>query len=334
MQPGKVLRGGIIGCGYFAQHHLEAWRRIPSVMIVAACDREIARARTAAPHPYSDPEQMLNRESLDFLDIVTTPESHLPLARLLAERRIPAICQKPMAQTMDEAREMVALNQATGVSLMIHENWRWQPWYRHIAQAIRNNAIGEPVAYWFRFLKSDGNGPEPYASQPYFRTMPRLLIFETLVHHIDVARFLFGDIESVYALVRRRNTVIAGEDQAHIVLRHIGGLDGAITGHRFLDPIPDGPAAGETGIEGTHGSLTLQASGDLFLNGELLWRNTVTAGYRGDSVGATQRHFIECLLSGKEFETGVQQYLQTFAAVDACYESARTGCAVPVSRDG
>jgi D-apiose dehydrogenase len=48
-------------------------------------------------------------------------------------------------------------------------------------------------------------GEEPYRLQAYFRELPRLLIYEALIHHLDTARLLFGDIQSVYADTARRN---------------------------------------------------------------------------------------------------------------------------------
>lgn len=207
-----TLKGGIIGCGYFAQFHIEAWRRMPEVELAAACDLDLARARQAAGRAYASAEEMLGREKLDFVDIATRPDTHLPLVRQAAAHGIAAICQKPMAPNWPGAVAMVEAAEPAGTPLMIHENWRWQPWYRVAREMICRGDIGPPVAYRFVTRKRDGLGEAPYAHQPYFRQMPRLLIYETLVHQIDTARFLFGEIASVYAQARRYNPRIAGED--------------------------------------------------------------------------------------------------------------------------
>src|SRR5215813_14070842 len=98
---------------------------------------------------------------------------------------------------------MVEVAERADSRLMIHENWRWQPWYREAAQIIATGRLGAPLSYSFRTRKRDGLGPAPYQQQPYFAEMPRLLIHETLVHHIDTARFLFGPIASISAQKRR-----------------------------------------------------------------------------------------------------------------------------------
>ena len=251
------LRGAIAGCGFFGQIHLEGWRRIPEAVIVAACDTDLARAQQAAPYAFDDLERMLDTVKPDFLDIATRPELHLPMLRIAAARRLPVICQKPMAPSWADCLEMVRVADAAGIPFMIHENWRWQPWYRVIAAEMAAGALGDPVTYTFRTRKRDGVGAEPYTLQPYFRTMPRLLLFETLIHHIDTARFLFGELHTIFAQLRRVNSHIQGEDQVLMIATHDSGLAGVINGNRFLDLSPDSPPLGDGFFEFENGALRL-----------------------------------------------------------------------------
>ena len=322
------LRGAIVGCGFFAQFHLDAWRRMDDVELVAACDPDLDRAAAAAPRAYRTMEELLGQERLDFVDIATRPETHAALVKLAADRHVPAICQKPMAPTLEDAIAMAQL----GSRLMIHENWRWQPWYRQVKERIAGGEIGEAITYRFRIRKRDGAGAEPYLAQPYFRLMPRLLIHETMVHPIDTARFLFGALSAVSARIDRRNPAIAGEDMCQLVLAHSSGLAGVADGNRFVDLAPDSPPLGDAEFEGERGVLRVEPTGDVTRNGQLVWRNQVPTGYRGDSVLATQRHFIDCLRSGAPFETSAEGYLESFAAVEAAYRSAaESGRAVPAT---
>lgn len=316
-----ILKGGIIGCGFFAERHIEAWRRIHEVQIVAAADPRLDRAQAFARRAYSSPEEMLEAEQLNFVDIVTRVDTHLPIVRLAVQRKIPVICQKPIAPDWPTALEIVRLAESAGVRLMVHENWRWQAWYRVAQRMIVRGDVGAPIGYGFRTRTRDGIGDEPYPKQPYFRQLRRLLIDEALVHHIDTARFLFGDIASVSAQASRRNPNVIAEDQAILVLTHEAAVHGWIDGHRFLDPAPDGPAMGDAFLEGELGTISIPATGDVYRNGVLAWKNDVTTGYRGDSVHATQAHFIACLKDGSPFESGAREYLRTFAAVEAAYRS-------------
>jgi predicted dehydrogenase len=326
-----MLKGGMVGCGFFGRIQLEAWRRMDDARIVAAADPDLERARQAAPAAYASAEEMLDREQLDFVDIATRPESHLELVRLAASRGLPIICQKPMAPTFAECLAMVDAAETAGVRLMIHENWRWQPWHREAKRRIDSGDLGEPRAYFFRVRHNDGGGPAPYPLQPYFAQMPRLLIHETLVHHIDTARYLFGELEWVQARMRRINPVIVGEDQAVLTLTHASGLMGLVDGNRYSEPVPEGPVLGEAWFEGSAATLHLRGDGGLYAGAECVWRNQASEGYRGDSVRATQQHFIDCLLSGQPFESGGREYLKTFGAVEAAYQSAAAGCAVHIA---
>ncbi|MBL8241568.1 MAG: Gfo/Idh/MocA family oxidoreductase [Bryobacterales bacterium] len=328
------LRGAIVGCGFFGQLHLEGWRRIPEARIVAACDLDLIKAQQSAPDGFDNLERMLDHVKPDFLDIATRPEHHLPMLRIAAERKLAVICQKPMAPTWAESLEMVRVAANARIPFMIHENWRWQPWYRVLAAEIAKGSLGQPVTYTFRTRKRDGVGPEPYGLQPYFRSMPRLLLFETLVHHIDTARFLFGDLLSVFARLRRVNPHIKGEDQVLLIASHRSGLAGVIDGNRSLDLAPDSPPLGDAFFEFENAAIRLAPNGDLLrvtpAGDLLLWKNDVTSGYRGDSVRATSQHFVRSLLAGTPFETGGLDYLVTVAAVEAAYHSNSSGAAEQV----
>lgn len=321
-----MLRGGMVGCGFFSQFHIDAWRRMPDVEIVAAADPDLDRARAVAPRVYSDAEAMLDAEKgLDFVDVVTRPATHLPLIRLCTSRRIPVICQKPMAMDWAEANAIVEIAERTQVPVMFHENWRWQPWYRQTKQLLGEGAVGEVLAYSFRFRRGDGHGPDAFPAQPYFREMPRLLIYEAVVHQMDTSRFLFGEIREITARIHRNNPVIAGEDRCLLIQGHDRGLLGVIDGHRYQDAIPEGPAMGDLLVEGDRGALWVGANGEIRRNGAVVWTPPSLEGYKGDSVLGTQRHFIGCLRAGRRFESDPADYIKTFAAVEAAYQSAAEG---------
>ncbi len=297
---------------------------MPDVELVAACDPMLERAQAAAPRAYTDAAEMLDRERPDFVDIATRPDTHLPLVRMAVERGIAAIVQKPLAESLEQAREIIALVEGAGARVMVHENWRWQPWYREVKRRIEAGDIGEPLTYMFRIRQRDGLGENPFPNQPYFREMPRLLIYETLIHPIDTARFLFGEVASLQAFAKRHNARIAGEDRAVVLLNH-GSVDGVIDGSRYTNPEPAGPAMGDSMFEGTEGVLRVLANGEVYAGASLLTKHATDVGYKGDSVRATQQHFIDCLRTGAKFETGVREYFGSFAAVEAAYVSAAEG---------
>lgn len=317
-----MFKGALIGCGFFSQHHQEAWRRMPNAEIVAACDLSLERARAAAPRAYTSAEEMLKVEDLDFVDIATRSTTHLELISMVAERGPAIICQKPMAPDWATARRMVEISESRGVRVMIHDNWRWQSWYRAAGAIIARGDIGTPLNYGFRCRVGQGSGDEPYPKQAYFRQLQRFMIDEVLVHHIDTARFLVGDIASIYAEGTRRNPRIVAEDHAILTLRHVNSAMGWVEGHAFQKQEDTRSTHDEATFEGDSGSIRINRLGEIWSGEEKIWTNDQVLGYRGDSVYATQAHFIDCLESGKPFESGAREYLEkTFAVVEAAYTS-------------
>src|SRR5215831_20024988 len=125
------VRGGLIGCGFFATNHLHAWRQLDGVDIVALCDSNSERLEATArqfgvERTYRDAQALFENERLDFVDVATTVESHRALVELAAAARVPCICQKPFARTAEDAEAMVKACRSANVALMVHENFRWQ----------------------------------------------------------------------------------------------------------------------------------------------------------------------------------------------------------------
>ena len=106
------MRIGIVGAGFWTKYQIAGWCEIPGVEIVAIANKTIANAEALAgafgiPRVYANPEQMIDGERLDCLDIVTAVQGHAPAVMLAAQNLVPVICQKPMATSLSEAREMV-----------------------------------------------------------------------------------------------------------------------------------------------------------------------------------------------------------------------------------
>lgn len=330
------LRGICVGAGYFGRFHYDAWQRIDDVEIVCVCelDREKAAPMAAEfgiPEVRTDVGQALDEFSPDFIDIITPPASHLDLVRTAAERGVTIICQKPLAPTFDMAQEIVETTERAGIRFMVHENFRFQPWHREIGSLMRSGAIGERIhTLTFRSRMGDGWGADAYLGrQPYFREMPRLLVFENGVHYIDTFRFLAGEIDGVYANLRRLNPVIQGEDCGLILFEFASGAMGVWDANRYSECNDADPrfTFGEFLIEGEAGSIRLYLDGRLTVQPlgqpeqEHAYHRERRA-FSGDCVYATQQHFVQCIKDDTPFETGGLEYLKTLRVQEAVYRSA------------
>src|SRR5262245_54015034 len=149
------LRGAAIGAGYFSRFQYEAWSRIPEVDIVACCDKVESKAQEITrnydiPRAWTDWREMIDTERPEFNHIITGPETHEEMCSYAAGRGIHIVCQKPLAPGYEQAVRIVAMARAAGVRFMVHENWRWQPWWREIRTLQQQETIGEFTSLYFR----------------------------------------------------------------------------------------------------------------------------------------------------------------------------------------
>ncbi len=339
-----MLKGVCVGAGYFSRFQYEAWKRMPGVMIAALCNRDLGKGNEIAKefnidNVYSSVQEMLDKEQPDFMDIITPPETHYEYCALAVERNIPIICQKPLAPSLQDSLAIVSLAASKNVPFMVHENFRFQPWYREIKALLNNQAIGDTVfSASFRMRMGDGWGQDAYMDrQPYFRNMPRLLVYETGIHFIDTFRYLFGEVESVYARLRKLNAVIKGEDCGILHFNFENGTQGLWDANRYNETNHDNAryTFGEMLIDGNEGSIRLYQDGAITIQ-HLGKKETVHAynynkeNFAGDCVYATQKHFIEELQSTKNFETSGADYLRNIAVQEAAYQSNELNMPVTV----
>ncbi|MEZ4557389.1 MAG: Gfo/Idh/MocA family oxidoreductase [Caldilineaceae bacterium] len=99
------LRFAIFGTGFWARFQLAAWQELDGAECVALYNRTPAKAEALAgefgvPAVYGDPEELLDREQLDFADIITDVDTHSKFVHMAADRGLAVICQKPMAPTL------------------------------------------------------------------------------------------------------------------------------------------------------------------------------------------------------------------------------------------
>ena len=335
-EPFKVAG---IGAGFFSQFHHEAWQRLPDAELVAICDHDLSKAEDAAqafgaPRAYDAAEALLADEPLDILDIAAPPDTHLDLIRLAAGKLPTIICQKPFCGGLAGAEEACAIAAAAGTTLVVHENFRFQPWFRACKTELEVGALGEVYEVTFRLRPGDGQGPRAYLDrQPYFQQRERFLLHETAVHLFDVFRYLLGEVVAVFADLRRLNPAIAGEDAGLVILRFASGSRALFDGNRLADHAAENRrlTMGEMQIDGADACLRLDGFGRLFLRAHGSNQEDEVAydwedrGYGGDCVQAFQAHVLRHLAEGAPLETRAEDYLTNLKLVEAAYRSNESG---------
>lgn len=336
------FKGALIGCGFFAVNQMHGWAGLADTEIVAICDRDPERLRIVGDQfgvarRHQSAEDMFAGGGFDFVDIATTVNSHRALVELAARHRVPTICQKPFAPTLDDAKAMVAAAATAGIPLMIHENFRWQTPILAVKAVLDSGTIGTP--FWGRV--SFRSGFDVFSGQPYLARGKRFIIEDLGIHSLDIARYLFGDATRMTARTRRVNPAIAGEDVATMLLDHENGVT-SIVDVSYVSKLPEEPFP-ETFVEidGSQGTLRLSKDYRLVVHGPqgttestvapnlLPWASRPWHNIQ-ESVALIQQHWIERLGASREPDTSGRDNLKTFALVEAAYLSAERRATVDV----
>ncbi|WP_420548759.1 Gfo/Idh/MocA family protein [Curvivirga sp.] len=324
-----------VGAGYFSRFQYSAWHKIPEVDLVAICNRTKDAAKEIAdqysiPQIYTDFEEMLDQEKPDLVDIITPPHTHDAYVRAAVERGVKVICQKPFTQSLEEAKDLTDFIQEKNGTVVIHENFRFQPWYLKIKDILSDGSLGEIYQIKFNLRPGDGQGKDAYLDrQPYFQQMEKFLIHETAVHLIDVFRYLLGEVKNLYADLRRVNPVIKGEDAGIVLFEFENGSRGIFDGNRNSDHSASNRrlTMGELVIEAEHKTIFLNGDGKIFIRetGSNLfqeipyeWENT---DFGGNCVFNLQKHIINCLINGDEIVNTATEYLKNVQITDLVYKS-------------
>jgi predicted dehydrogenase len=227
MQNHKAtLRCAIIGTGFWANYQIAAWLEIPGVQIVALYNRTKKKAEEVNEKfglhatVYDDYDALLKNETIDFVDIITDVDSHEMFTIMAAEKGLNVVCQKPMAATLEQANNMVANCKNAGVKFFIHENFRWQAPIRKLKNALDAGVIGKP----FKARVSYCSAFPVFDNQPFLATLDRFILMDIGSHVLDICRFLFGEVSSLYCLTQTVNPVIKGEDVANVLMKMTTGM--------------------------------------------------------------------------------------------------------------
>lgn len=337
MTPNQIVNVALVGCGFYAQNHLHAWHglREQGAALVAVCDLDQQKAKSSGEKfgvPwYTNINQLLDAHSVDLLDIATQMRSHQALAAIAVEREIACILQKPLAPSLQDAEAIVNIASARGIWLAVHENFRFGTGMRRVKEELEKGSIGSPN--WARI--SFRTGFDVYSGQPYLAKEERLVVLDSGIHVLDLARYFLGEVERLSCELQKRKPDIAGEDTATILMRHKSGAVSVVESTYQSKREPDVFPETVLEIEGTEGSVTLSQNQMMSVTSEGK-TNTVAVGspllswtshpwhVSQEAVLHANAHFLDAFRSGRAADTSGADNLKTFSLVEASYEAAAT----------
>lgn len=325
---------GILGAGKIAESQMApAIGAAPGHELVAVTRREQAAAqlfadRHGAQRAYDSAEALLAEDQVNAVYVATPPHLHARETVLAAEAGKHVLCEKPMALTSGEARQMIDACQANGVMLTICHYQRFNARHQRIRRLLEEGAIGRVTAARINF--SDRFPPQPGVWHHNPEISGGGPVMDLGIHCIDLLRFLCGPAESVAALVETLVDSSPVADTATLLLRLTSGAQAVVTSHwTTANHEPD--RANGLEICGTEGSIAAAPISAKDSSGTL--RVLTEDGVRDYSVepGGPRPHVALLDAFGSAVAGEIpnpipgEDGLAGLAVVEAAYESARRG---------
>lgn len=334
------LKFAVLGCGFWSHFQIPAWHELEGVELVAVYNRTRSKAEEVAkkfgvPRVYDEAEELLQKESLDFIDIITDVDTHASFVKMAAAYQIPVICQKPMAPNLETARNMLETCQNTNTPYFIHENFRWQAPIRKLKEVLDSNIIGKPFKARITFCSSF----PVFKNQPFLAELDEFILTDVGSHILDVARFLFGEATNLYCKTHSINKGIKGEDVANVLMEMNSGI------HCYAEmsyaSILENERFPQTFVlvEGENGSIYLGPDFEIRITTrkgtEVLYGKPQLYAWADPNYAVVHASIVDCnrnilqaLQQKGEAETTGEDNFKTVQLVFNAYESARTGKAI------
>jgi myo-inositol 2-dehydrogenase/D-chiro-inositol 1-dehydrogenase len=195
------LQIGFIGMGGIANTHLKALNQMAEeVRLVAFCDTDSSRAEATAQayggRAYTNYEQMLDSEKLDAVYICVPPHAHVGQEEALAARGIPFFVEKPIANNLEKARAIAEVVDRAHLITSVGYHFRYMTYTNLARERLEGQTIGMALGYWM--------GGMPGVFWWRRKEMSGGQFVEQTTHIVDLARYLCGEIEEVYAAMSTR----------------------------------------------------------------------------------------------------------------------------------
>lgn len=181
---------------------------------------------------YPDLEAML--DDVDVVDVCTPTHLHLQMVLAAAAAGKDIVCEKPLARTIEQGQEMIAACSAAGVKLMVAHVVRFFPEYAQAKAQVDMGAVGQPAV--MRFTR--GSFQPKKAVDNWFIDYAKSggMMLDLMIHDLDYARWVAGEVESVFAKKISSSHPGSGIDHGLAILQHKSGTISHVEGSWAYPP--------------------------------------------------------------------------------------------------
>ncbi|TVY07994.1 Gfo/Idh/MocA family protein [Paenibacillus cremeus] len=329
-----AIHFAIIGFGEVSQYHAKAIAELPGAKLAAVCDRNLDKRKKAeelyGAATYSDYHEMLQRDDIDVVNILTASGTHAEIGIAAAKAGKHVITEKPIDICLDKADALIDACREAGVKLSCIFQHRFNPAVMEIKKAIREEKFGQlnfgaAHTKWYR--------PQEYYDQVAWRGTWALdgggAVMNQSIHYIDLLQYIMGDVEEVFAYcATRAHERIEVEDLAVASVKFKSGALGMIEGNVSAYP----GFYTRLDVYGEHGSAVIES------NKMKEWKLKSGEGYdSGQEQSPVNAHYYQL----KDMMDAIKEDRQPFVSgaearksleiVQAIYRSARTGAPVKIT---
>jgi predicted dehydrogenase len=348
------LQFGVIGTSWMNAFHMKTINSHPQARVQAICGRDAEKARNVAQehgvcHVHADFMELIARDDLDAVVIGAPDHLHHEMVLHAAQAGLHIVCEKPLAQTLDQATEMFQEAESSQRNNMTFFTYRWLPHSQHLKQLLRDGYVGRVLYAEFQYLYQPPP-PEPVFDWHFDPELGTGMLGRVGSHIIDLAHWLLGDIDSVTAMSNRHFDHLGREatevqqldDTFLMAVSYTNGAMGSLNlGHSVTG---DGIYISIHGDEGTLEAEIVLSQGLALRGGKAgeplsviagpddLWGETDVSQdtwsrcvqhFTTNSVG--QRQFIDDILSDTRSEPSLRDGARTQAVMEAATRASQRG---------
>jgi UDP-N-acetyl-2-amino-2-deoxyglucuronate dehydrogenase len=334
------LTFALVGCGRIAKRHAEllGGGHIGQATLVGVCDTALERATTLGAQysvpAFQDMNEMMRATMPDVVVVLTESGYHADHVIALARHGKHIVVEKPMALTLSSADRMIAACDQAGVKLFVVKQNRFNVPVVKLREALDQGRFGKLVlgtvrVRWCR--------PQEYYDQDAWRGTWALdggVLSNQASHHVDMLEWMFGEVDSVFAMARTALVDIEAEDTAIVTLRFANGALGVIeatTAARPKDVEGSVSVLGEGGVVEIAGFAVNQMRTWNFVQ-PIVGDDTVMDRYSvnppnvyGFGHQSYYEHVVDCILHDKRQLVDGLAGRRSLELITAIYESIETG---------
>ena len=223
------MRVGIVGVGFMGTTHAAGWAETPAEIVGFTAETQNEAGSLSKQYKtriYPSLEEML--PDVDVVDICSPTHLHYEMALQAAEAGKHIICEKPLARTTRQAREIVLACQEAGVQLLVAHVVRFFPEYALAHAAVAEGQVGTPGV--IRLHRGSYRPKKPAGNWFLDEVKSGGILMDLMIHDYDYARWVAGDVESVYARRVTQRHPEAPIDYGLVILSHRSGALSHIAG--------------------------------------------------------------------------------------------------------